>query len=309
MNTGIDVLTADRMMDVQTTSDELIRRFAGRPKPDMSATLLLSYYRAMGGTSPDLCRAFMRRGSAVLSDLLTQLHTPNLDLSAPVWDRFPVEPGDSCAEFFGATLRAMQPDLPETASVLELGCAEYNWLSVAERCWPSMTFTGIDWRALRDSHPTDRITVRKGDLRDPSLCAPNSQDWIVAISAIEHVGLGHYDNDPLDRAGDIAAIANAWTWLKPGGWLYFDVPFNPQGFRVVGTSHREYGYMDIVDRFWVSAVARASAIVKWKGTYFSHAYTPSTLIERPGRPTDPYYYIGLWWQKVADNSSPPTGTR
>jgi hypothetical protein len=58
-------------------------------------------------------------------------------------------------------------------------------------------------------------------------------DWVVMLGALEHFGLGYYKkhgrHDPIDRDGDTKTIAHvAERLLRPGGCLYFDVPFNPE---------------------------------------------------------------------------------
>ena len=67
---------------------------------------------------------------------------------------------------------------------------------------------------------------------NPELFAPESFDAIVSVSAIEHVGLGSYDNDPKNRHGDQEAMKNAHRWLKPRGWMYLDVPYRDDAYEV-----------------------------------------------------------------------------
>ena len=62
---------------------------------------------------------------------------------------------------------------------------------------------------------------------------------VVGVSSIEHICLGHYDGDPLDVDGDRHCMEHVVRWLKPGGWVYADVPYGPV-YRVEGTSHRVY---------------------------------------------------------------------
>jgi SAM-dependent methyltransferase len=204
--------------------------------------------------------------------------------------------GDSCCEFFTQCLKASPIDVPADARVLEIGCAEFDWLTPASQTWPGMTFDGIDWRD--SGKPVPRVTRMKGDVRDPNHYPPGSFDWIVSISAIEHIGLGHYKQDPKDVDGDTVALANAVRWLKPGGWLLFDVPYNPERYVVHGTSHREYDDDAIWTRLWVEPLARAKATARWHGTYYCHAKATTHLIEKPTSATTPFYYVGFAWQKV-----------
>ena len=130
---------------------------------------------------------------------------------------------------------------PPSATVLEIGCAEADWITpmLAER--PDLRITGIDWR--RAERPCGVI---KGDVLTYDL-APESFDVVVGISSIEHVGLGHYDGDPLDEFGDQHCMERVLRWLKSGGWVYFDVPYGDV-YKVSGTAHREYDYLTLRER-------------------------------------------------------------
>ena len=213
-------------------------------------------------------------------------------------ETWPAKTGDSCADFFGTCLRAVHPDIPADANVLEIGCAEYDWLSQASNVWPEMMFTGIDVRARKPSkakgalHP-ERITAIAGDVLTHDFPA-ESFDWIVSISAIEHVGLGHY-GDPKDPDGDTKAVARAWRWLKPGGWLFFDVPWNAgeDAYQVVGTSHRVYDDATVRDRLMrgVSGLLMETGI--------AHKTRVTELLTNPPRLKggEDFYYLGLWLRK------------
>ena len=124
-------------------------------------------------------------------------------------------------------------------AVLEVGSCESDWLQRASATWPETDFTGIDWR--EGAKVRGRVTRSHGDALLSDAFAPGSFDAIVSLSAIEHFGLGHYAHDPIDADGDIRIVENCWRWLRPGGWLYYDVPYNPHTFAVMeGTSYRTY---------------------------------------------------------------------
>ena len=218
--------------------------------------------------------------------------------SERVAQRWQYDGGDGCVDFFAACLAAADPDISPTAHVLEIGCSEFDWLTPASTCWPEMTFTGIDWRAANGPQG-DRIIRACADIREPKLFPPESFEWIVSISTIEHIGLGHYDHDPLDPNGDTAAVSNALQWLKPWGWLMFDVPYDPSGYRVEDTSCRVYDAVAIRSRLLLP-LARASASeywVHWVG--YAEATRPHLLIDRPTERCDPYHYIGFVIHKLA----------
>ena len=48
-------------------------------------------------------------------------------------------------------------------------------------------------------------------------------DAIIMLGALEHFGLGFY-GDPLDEDGDSRTMRIAASRLRPGGWVYADVP-------------------------------------------------------------------------------------
>jgi hypothetical protein len=210
-------------------------------------------------------------------------------LTTTIAEAWPAKVGDPCGQFFGTALRAARPDLSPTAHVLEIGCCEYDFLTPATRAWPEMTFTGVDWRRYTKQ---PRATVIQGDIMAQTF-APGSFDWIVSISAVEHIGLGHYAHDPVAADGDVLTLAQCWEWLAPGGYLAFDVPYNPARYEVVGTSHRVYDDAAVLARLQQGRPWREV----WRGVV-GKSHT-STVIERPVplKGGESFYYIGFWWQK------------
>lgn len=151
-----------------------------------------------------------------------------------------------------------------------------------------MPLTGIDWRMRK--HAPERTTVIHGDVMTQVFPAA-SFDWIVGISAIEHIGLGHYENDPKAEDGDVRTFARCWEWLAPGGWLYFDVPWNTK-YEVVGSSHRIYDDAAIESRAKQGKPWRE----QWRG--FAHRGASGTLVTPTAtKGGESFHYIGLWWQK------------
>lgn len=201
---------------------------------------------------------------------------------------WPAKVGDSCGQFFGTCLRAAAPALRPDARVLEIGCCEYDWLKTATTVWPEMRFTGIDWRHYKRA---SAASVIQGDVMVRDF-APAAFDWIVSISAIEHVGLGHYAKDPAREDGDSVTLRRAWGWLAPGGWLAFDVPYNPVAYQVVGTSHRIYDDAAIEAR-----LAQGLPWVRhWSGVA-GKGDTHQLIAPRPKQGGEDFDYIGFWWQK------------
>jgi SAM-dependent methyltransferase len=89
---------------------------------------------------------------------------------------------------------------------------------------PDLHLTGIDWRG--DARPAADVRICGDVLRHEF--APASFDAIIAVSMIEWCGTSKY-GDPVYPQGDRELLQKAVAWLKPGGWLYFDVPHFPEG--------------------------------------------------------------------------------
>lgn len=192
---------------------------------------------------------------------------------------------------FDACLTAGAPMVfAKGAKVLEIGCCESDWLERAQLAWRDVEFAGIDVRADKQNRPYRW----KRNAIDPTLFAPASFDAIVSLSAIEHIGLGHY-GDPLDPVGDITAMANAWDWLKPGGWLYADVPYDPTGYRVDRTKCRIYDDQALYGRL----IPRG--VTPWLG--FAEHAAPNALVRKPAVPVKPFHYAAFVLSK-----SPQTGS-
>lgn len=128
---------------------------------------------------------------------------------------------DVCLGFWKECYGAGWMDFPPEAQVLELGCAEADWQSPMLALRPDLHITGIDVRPC--SRPG--LTIQ-GDILEQRF-APASFDAIVAVSHLEWVGIGHYA-DPVVENADRRELALCASWLKPGGWLYFDVPHRPR---------------------------------------------------------------------------------
>jgi SAM-dependent methyltransferase len=202
---------------------------------------------------------------------------------------WPAEVGDGCWQTFGDMLRAYDPSIVSDARVLEIGCAEANGLALMAEAWPPMTLTGIDWRRCR-WEPPPRGTILQADVLTVDLPAA-SFDWVVSVSALEHIGLGHYDADPLAEDGDTRALQRAVTWLRPGGWLYVDVPFNAGAYQVVGTSHRIYDQA-AVER-------RLLAVHDWQTVWcrVTGPSAPVPLAQARVRKGQEFDICGIWVQR------------
>lgn len=209
---------------------------------------------------------------------------------------------DAGIRLFDACLKAGAPlSFQSGMKVLEVGCNESDWLERAATAWPEVEFLGIDTRVHET--PTRALT-RYGNALDPDAFPEGSFDAVVSLSAIEHIGLGHY-GDPKDKDGDSKAVANIWRWLKPGGWFYFDVPYNPEGYSVLGTECRIYDDETVVERLrWSDElwdVLGAPSLIAWEqecARWYSDSKTPSTLADKPTKAAPRYWYVAMCWQKA-----------
>jgi SAM-dependent methyltransferase len=196
---------------------------------------------------------------------------------------------------FNAAIEAGAPIHIEAGMrVLEIGCCEADWLHLAHAAWPEVELVGIDTRA---PNVVDDVQRRQGDAMDPDLFQPESFDAIVSLSAIEHIGLGHY-GDPKDPDGDSKAMANVWRWLKPNGWFYFDVPYDPLGYQVLGTECRIYDDAAMQERLWIRPLAEVKAKAQWLWDGYAGSDEPGALVEKPRRPHSRYWYAAHVWRKA-----------
>jgi len=200
-------------------------------------------------------------------------------------DREPRDPG---LRVWTSALKAWQLVWPLHAVVLEIGCQDTDWLTLAHMYDPTITPAGLDWRPPRKG-PGKRI---QGDVLTVDF-PPASVDVIVMLSTLEHIGLGHYYHDPLAEDGDTRTLQRCREWLKPMGWVYADVPYNPNGYHVHGTKHRIYDDAAIETRLQVPGL---------HGGPRMYANLAGDQIAKPvaGEPVPSaknHVYVALTWQK------------
>jgi SAM-dependent methyltransferase len=114
-------------------------------------------------------------------------------------------------------------DAPAGARVLDFGASEspiaLHLVSLGYRV------VAVDLRPYPFSHPN--LTVRQGDFLSTGL--PNdSFDAAIALSVVEHCGLGAYD-EPMRPAGDRLIVDELFRVLAPRGRLLLTVPYGRAG--------------------------------------------------------------------------------
>jgi SAM-dependent methyltransferase len=192
---------------------------------------------------------------------------------------------DSCVSLFGAVWDTGIVPLPQGAKVLEIGCAEGDWQTPMLTARPDLQIAGIDWRACERPGTVIRGNVLTHDFPAASF------DAVVCVSSIEHIGLGHYDADPLDPDGDRHAAERAVRWLKPGGYFYADVPYGLT-YSVEGTSHRVYDDAALRSRLLVPG------LIERRRWFSSWARQDHLLHDTPDDPLPPgVSYVALVAQK------------
>ena len=159
--------------------------------------------------------------------------------------------GDGCLELFGKALPFLT--IPPKARILEVGCFEADWLASMALARPDCELVGIDWQPCVNKRNFG--TPIQGDVLTYDF-EPASFDAVVGISSIEHIGLGHYKQDPLDPDGDRHCMERIVSWLKPGGIVYADVPWQPDRYEVNGTKHRVYHPASVAERLLVPGLVK-----------------------------------------------------
>lgn len=146
---------------------------------------------------------------------------------------------DMCLNFWGDVMHEPCVHLAEGAHVLEIGSFEADWIAPMRSRRPDLRITGIDWRHKGSPKPDSPVQLLQGDILRQSFPMA-SFDACVSVSTIEHIGLGAYDGDPKEPGGDWMTVDLVRTWIKPGAWFYFDVPYRPKGRYEVHSNYRAY---------------------------------------------------------------------
>lgn len=113
-------------------------------------------------------------------------------------------------------------DVGASESILSYELASFNY-----------SVTAIDIRPIALSHP--KLKFVKSDICQP-VFSPSSFDCVIALSTLEHIGLGWY-GDKKGNNYDLEAVKQINLLLKPEGIFMLTVPY---GRKAVTPVHRIY---------------------------------------------------------------------
>ena len=131
---------------------------------------------------------------------------------------------------YAFALRMLGPAV-STMRILDFGCSE-SILPIT-LATIGAEVVGADIRDYEFKHPN--FSFRKGDFLDAEF--PDAHfDAVVAVSSVEHVGLGSYGSR-VYGSGDVAVVREFRRILRPEGSLLLTVPF---GKRRVDSNQRIY---------------------------------------------------------------------
>lgn len=158
--------------------------------------------------------------------------------------------------------------------VLDVGCCSSGLpISLASRGFRTL---GLDFNPYPYRHP-NFLAVRGDAMRSPF--ASGSFGAVLAVSVVEHIGIGHY-HDPLAAHGDSVTVREFARILKPAGRLLLTVPF---GRAMTDDFQRIYDPVrlrELLDPFkierieyawsrqglWAPCSEAEAASVDWRGT-------------------------------------------
>ena len=115
-------------------------------------------------------------------------------------------------------------------------------------------------------------------------------DRVLAISTLEHIGLGHY-GDPLGQGKDRLAIKEIYRVLKPEGKLMISVPF---GKPLVTSGFRVYDLKGLEHLIQPFRVEKKSWFVQRGGNWLAAAEKEASgqCLDERGHPTAVVLLIG-----------------
>lgn len=193
--------------------------------------------------------------------------------------------GDPAIRLFSLAVVAWPLALPQGARVLELGCRESNFAELLKAARPDISIVGVDVNEC-PGYPGEFVQVPA----EQAVFAPASFDAVIALGSIEHFGLGFY-KDPIDSLADWKTAARVASWLVPGGWFYYDVPWTPaEGFISENQHYRVYDDALLTERLTPNGLRPVA-----------RGYSPdgdiAWLERRPAAPASPFWFVARLLEK------------
>lgn len=139
------------------------------------------------------------------------------------------------------------------------------------------SFRTIELIDIRPIHSkVANIEFRQADLMELPTDLINYCDSVSSLNAIEHFGLGRY-NDPIDYLGHEKAIKNIANILTPGGTFYFAVPIGPQ--RIEFNAHRVFSLSYLNDLLQQDFHIQSFSYVDNLGDFFEEVALTNEVIQ------------------------------
>jgi SAM-dependent methyltransferase len=152
-----------------------------------------------------------------------------------------------------------------TGPILDIGCCHSRLpIAMASR---GLRTVGLDFHPYPFRHP-NFLAVCGDAMRLPF--TESSFRVVVAISVIEHIGIGHY-GDPSAGSGDCATVCEIARVLRPGGRALITVPF---GLAMTNSWMRTYDSPGLAKLLASLHAARVEFAVSRNGVW-----TPSSEAE------------------------------
>jgi SAM-dependent methyltransferase len=204
-------------------------------------------------------------------------------------ERWKYEHGDPSVKLFDLCVQAGWIDLPDDAAVLELGCCETDFAKWFKAATQQGELIGVDVNATGDDNYDGVLRADASTVIFPY----GSFDAVILLGALEHFGLGYY-GDPVNASADIQTVENAARWLKPGGFLYYDVPWTPETYYITENKHFRV-YDDTALQARLTGPLRLE-----QQAWADGSATPGELVlARPEQPMVPFWYCARLLRKDA----------
>ncbi len=119
------------------------------------------------------------------------------------------------------------------------------------------------------------IRFVQADFMEPNPALKDYTDSISCLHAIEHFGLGRY-NDPIDVEGHLKGLNNIYNVLQKNGRFYFSTPIGPQ--RIEFNAHRVFSLSYLLSLFSANYTVENFSYVDDKGNMHEHVQLTEELI-------------------------------